>query len=429
MDDIFSHNALVTRLGRVGQKTMVGSTPVTIASDQTTLPVTFTPSPVGNFGIDAGGRTRVSQMTTLFDGKILGGDDVHVFENTGDGTAVYTDNKMTLSATSGKYIIRQSRRVLPYFSGKVQLVEATCDGFHSEAGVTKRVGYFTSSAVAPYTANLDGFFIEDDGTKKTLFIYRKGTVTAQVLFTAMDNYTLVSGYNWQNFTVMAFDFLWLGGAILRFWLKTDLGFVLVHTVNYSGTAQNTFTLSPNQTLRYEVRGLLAAGSLRYICSQVSTEGSIDESGCTMSIYNATPVTTNVIGTIYALKGLKKQVAFRDTAVQIIDIAVSNTASSDAGIIMLLWNPTLSAPLTYVNNDKIQDGSPAVPATPPTVSSVGRVVAALPISTAGGSSSIMKQSFMSFLSQSITDTMDEYVLAYMPITNNQSVAGVITIKDY
>lgn len=387
-------------------------------------------SAIGNFGIDAGGRTRVAQITTLLDGKILGADDSFLFENAGTGSATYANNKVNLSVTAGQYIIRQSKRFCPYFSGKVQLVEGTFDNFQTEANTTKRVGYFSSSAVAPHTANFDGFFLEDDGTSKSLKAYRDGTLTIDVPFTSMDNYALVSSYDWSKFTVIAFDFLWLGGAVLRFWLKTSLGFVLVHTVNYSGTATDTFILSPNQPLRYEVRSTTGTGSLRYICSQVATEGSLDEAGKTLGILNYTSCATNVVGTIYAIKGLKKQVAYRDTAVQILDMSVAITASTDSGVILLIQNPTLSALLAYTNNSRIQDGSPTNPAAPPTVTAgTGRVLAALPINTGSTTSSVMKENFLSFLSTTITNGTDEYVLAYMPTTNNQTVNGVLNIKEF
>jgi hypothetical protein len=376
------------------------------------------------FGIDAGGRTRISQVTTLLDGKNLGVDDSLIFQNVGSGTATFSNNKVDLSVGSGQYHIRQTKRFYPYFSGKDQLIECTFDGFGTQANVTKRVGYFSSSAVAPYTADFDGFFIEDDGTKKVLKAYRAGTETVSVDFTEMENYHYVSDYDWDNFTVIAFDFLWLGGAVLRFWLKTDLGFVLVHSVNYSGTAEDTFTLSPNQPLRYEIRSTTGTGSLRYICSQVATEGSINESGKPQAIYNPLSITTNAIGSIYALKGIKKQSAYRDTAIQIINISAAITATSDAGILMLFINPTLSAPLTYANVGKIQDGTGT---TQMITAGTGRLIAAFPI-TSSGSDDSMRDSYYSFLSQQIDNTMDEYVLAYMPTTNNSTVNGIITIKE-
>lgn len=88
--------------------------------------------------------------------------------------------------------------------------------------------------------------------------------------------------------------------------------MLAHTVNYAGTATDTFILSPNQPIRYEIRSTTGTGSFRYICSQVSTEGSaITESGYNNSVISLSTAgipanTVATIGTRYPLKSYKKK---------------------------------------------------------------------------------------------------------------------------
>lgn len=378
------------------------------------------------FGLTASGAQRVAQMTTLTDGKLLGQDDSDLFQNVGTGAATYSNNKVNLTVSPGQYMIRQTTRFNPYFSGKSQLVEMTFDNFHSQEGITKRIGYFSSNASGAYDTNFDGFFIENNGQKITLQCWRKGTKTIDFDFSIMDNADSLIGHNWKNFNVVAFDFLWLGGAVLRFFVKTNNGFELIHTVNYSSNYEDVFILSPNQPIRYEIRSSTGSGSLRYVCSQVATEGSINEAGKTLSIINLLPLATNSTGVIYALKGIKKQAAFREVGIQIIDIELVLSATSDAGILMLLKNPTISSALTYVNKEKIQEGT----ATNQTITSgTGRLICAINVSSVGGSSQVMKENFLSFLSSKIDNTTDEFVLAYMPSTTNQNVQGIITIKEF
>lgn len=394
-----------------------------------TMPnVTATTTPIA-FGMDASLRTRVSIATTLFDGKILNADNARLFQNIGTGTGLFVDNSYSMTVTEGQYFIRQARSFNPYFSGKSQLIELTADFFNAEVGKLKRFGYFSSNAVAPYDSNKDGVWLENDGTTIRLIISNNGSEKLNKVITQWDGYANLAEYQniatWGNFTVIGIDFLWLGGAVLRLFVKTSTGFVLAHTFNYSGTSQGQFMRSPNQPVRYEIRSTAGSGTFRYICSQVATEGSFAESGETLSLVNIASITANTAGIIYALKGVRKLAAYRDIAVQIIDMAVSNTSpNQDAGMLMLLLNPTLSAPLVYATNSRIEEAT----ATTQTISAYERIIAAISVA-AGGDTAIMAQNFLSYLKGNINNTFDEYVLAYLATTANQSVNGVLTIKEY
>jgi len=417
-----SYNDPVNNFDNI-EEILTNGSQITQVAGTVTANTSFNP-----FQIDASGRQRVSQMTTLLTGKLLGEDDLQLFQNVGTGTATYGSNKVNLAVTSGQYEIRQSKRFNPYFDGKSQLMEFTFDNFQTESNTTKRVGYFSSNAVAPYDSNFDGFFIEDNGTIKSLKAYRNGTLTIDVPFTSMDNYAAIASQNWSNFNVIAFDFLWLGGTHLRFFVMTANGFELIHTYKYAGTTTDTFILSPNQPVRYEIRSTTGTGSFRYICCQVATEGSINEGGKTLSVVNSTAMTTNNIGTIYALKSIRKQTAFRDVAIQILDIAVGINSTTDSGLIMLFVNPTIAgAATTWTTIGKIEQGA-HVAANTITASS-GRLIAAVPTSNFAGVTNTMKENFLSFLSSQIDNTLDVYTLAYMPTSTNQNVYGVINIKEF
>lgn len=390
---------------------------------------------VGGFGTDPSGRLRVGQMYTLLDGKILNADNTRLFETIGTGTGAFSNNKFSMSVTSGQYLIRQSKRFNPYFSGKAQLIEETFDNFQPQVGITKRVGYFSSNAVAPYNSNKDGIWIESDGTTIRLICSRDGTETLNVPITEWTGYDNLAEYKtlttWKNFSVSAMDFLWLGGAEQRLYMKTSNGFTLAHAFEYAGTAEDVFIKSPNQPVRYEIRSTSGSGSMRYICCQVATEGSYDEAGETISVSNITHVNAASVGTIYAVLGVRKATTYRDIAIQIVDMAISNTSpQNDAGVLYLLLNPTLSAPLSYSAYSRFERAI----ATTQTVTTSGaditcdRIIAALPVGAAG-STNVMSSNFLSYMTGLIGNTYDQYVLAYLPITANQSVYGVITLKEY
>lgn len=387
--------------------------------------------------LDAGSRVRTSQMTTLLDGKILNSDNPFLFDNQGTGSASYSNNKYDMSVTAGQFLVRQSKRFNPYFSGKSQLIECTFDNFQIEANTVKRAGYFSSSAVSPFTANYDGFYLENDGITIRLKADRNGVNTINVPWTSWDNYDLISGYNWANFTVVAFDFLWLGGAVLRIFLKTDKGFVLAHTVNYAGTSTDTFILSPNKPVRYEIRSTTGTGSFRYICSQVSTEGSTTEAGYNNSVISlstgGTPSNTaSTIGTRYALKAIRKKIANRDNSVKVVLPQVFIN-SADQAIWTLELNPTLSGALTYTDviNSAVQEANgSAVAALGTTVITPGRVLASgIVTQNSMMPSGLFENDFLTFLGSTLNNTMDQIVLCIQPMSSNITVNGVINFKEY
>jgi len=184
---------------------------------------------------------------------------------------------------------------MPYFSGKSQEVEITFDNFGLQAGVIKRIGYFSTSAVAPYTATPDGFYLENDGTTYRLVVWNNGVPILNLDWTLWIGYSKIQNYNWNNFTIIAFDYLWLGGSDLKFYIQLPSGtFELIHTYEHAGNATGTFTKSPNQPLRYEIRSTSGLGSVKAVCSQVSTEGSLEESGESIGLYNTTSITCKTI---------------------------------------------------------------------------------------------------------------------------------------
>ena len=388
-----------------------------------------------NIGINADGLTRVGQSTCLFAGKQLGQRNTLKFNHVGTGSIVFANNEDTMTVGVGQYYIKQGKFVCPYFEGKVQSIELTSRNLHYQLGVIKQIGYFSSSASAPYTANKDGYLIEVDGDTSTfnLVAIFNGTETVRVQSTNFNgdfDLTKFNNLDLAKFQVFKIEFLWLGGAAFRLWGKIKNNWTLLHSEQWDGAeAGDTFggspiVLSPNQFIRYEIRSTTGTGSLTYVCSQVSTEGSIDESGEAIAVRNNVSVTTNTIGTIYPLKGIKKQTAFRDAKIQILDFSVGITASSDSGIILLLLNPTLSAPLTYANTGKFQEGT----ATTQTVTSTGRILKAIPINSQSAAVNF-GNNYLNSLGINIDNSLDEIVLAYQPTSTNQSVNGTINLKEY
>lgn len=379
---------------------------------------------------DTSSRLRTSSLLTLFDGKIMNAEDTLKWDTQGTGTATYTSQAVQLSVTSGQYEIRQSRFFAPYFSGKPQLIEYTSFDFQNQANVVKRIGYFSSNAVAPYDSNKDGWWIEADGTTYRLICSNDGTVTHNIPWTSWDAYADISTYDWSKFTVGQVDFLWLGGAGLRLFLIVDGQFKLVHTIDdHAGYKSTLIFKSPNQPVRYEIRSSTGSGTLTSVCSQVASEGiTANEAGQGVSIYNTPALAANVVGTVYALAGMRKVAAYRNHFIPVTEFGATTlpggAGQAEAGMLMLMLNPTLSAPLTWTANSRIETAL----ATNQTITNTGRILKCIPLS--GGSSTAQAPSAaLRVLGCGIANNMSELIIGYTPLTTNQNVSGYMQAVEY
>lgn len=391
----------------------------------------------GGASASASGRQLISIQHTTFDGKTLNADDPLIFENVGTGASTFLGNNVALSVTAGQYIIRQQIIHNPYFSGKPQHIQATHYDFTSQAGLVKRIGYYSSSSVAPYSANLDGWWIEDDSLNKYLITSRSGTITHRIALTQngelaagsviADRIDLIENYDWSKFTVSDVDFLWLGGAYLRLKMTIDGIPETIHIIDkHAGYQSGLMFESPNHPVRAEIRSTSGVGSMVFCCCAVGSEGGADQQGRAVPIYNPTPLACNSAGTIYALCGIKIDTAHHDRHVNIESISGGITsASTDAGMFLLCYEPTLSAPLTWTNKQRVQSG---LASTNTTVSNTGTEVFAMAVVSNSGTIEIA-HNIMSALRIDITHTPKALVLCYIPATSNQSVTGVINASIY
>lgn len=385
--------------------------------------------------LDGAGKMRTSTLTTLGDYKIIGFDKTLLIHTTGSGTGSYGQNAFQMRVTgSGQYMIRQSKKYHPYFSGKSQLIECTFDEFQPETNIEKRVGYFSSANTPPFSSSYDGFWLQSSGSVISLQMQNMGT---QILNAPISQWngkdaSYLQNHDWTKFTVCQFDFLWLGGAILRLWVVSGGAWRLAHEYSYSGIGDGTFINSPNQPMRYEVRSRTAtsSGSFHYICAQVATEGGFQEAGIARAVDTShLGISMGTIGTKYPLKAIRKNSLYRDVPIEIIALGVHVTSTNDILNWTLELNPTLSAPLTYVNqvSSSVQhaNGNGTI-----TVTTSGSILARGIISQGEFiPPDSFKQSYLSFLGSKVGDEMDEYVLCVTPVTATVSTFGSIAFKEY
>ena len=250
--------------------------------------------------LDAFGRLRVSELSTQIDAKQLH-DSLPLFydqaEIDGGGTTSIVHNSagaettMTLAGDAFNQVcIMQTKQRFNYNTGKSALGFMTFRNFHNETGVAKRVGYYNSSIVSPYTSTFDGFYLEADGTNINFVISKNGTnnTIAQSTWNGdrlngaggqfnQSGIDLDLGTDTGNL-LLWYQFEWLGVGSVAFGFIYNGEFYVCHEEDHIGE-DGVYMASPNHSLRYEIRSTGAnSGSLTTICATFNTEGSRESIG-------------------------------------------------------------------------------------------------------------------------------------------------------
>ena len=355
----------------------------------------------------------------------------------GTATATYDSSiSATTLATagSGDYAIKQTYQKFNYQSGKSQLIFMTVNGFDVQTDVTKRVGYFDSSIVAPYTANLDGLWLESDGSDISVNIGLNGTVT-QVLQSNFNLDTLDgtgdSGLtiDWDLNQILVIDFLWLGISRVRWGLDVGGMIVYFHESNHANITTDVYMNSPNKPLRWEIRQTGAtSGNFDFICASVNSEGSLNRVGKVLSA-NASDndIQCNSNGTPYANIGIRLKTTHLDSVIDILEFDYLSE-TNDRALWELTLNPTVTGTFNYsdVSNSSVQisvgnqTGGAAPTASGGTVLASGYVQ---------GNSKISYELDNAIkLGSSIDGTRDEIVLVVTPIQNGLDTYVSYTWKE-
>ena len=383
--------------------------------------------------IDAFGRARVSELTTQFDAKQIY-DALPLFiDNVTNGTGAIvhdsTESSSTITtATTGDYVIAQTKQRFNYQSGKSQLIFMTCNNFQGEVNVSKKLGYYSSGLVAPFTG-YDGLFFESAG-KVSINIWKRGVLLSQVLQedwnldkmdgTGKSGITLDFSLN----TIFIIDFEWLGVGRVRWGVVVNGLIVYVHESNHANVTTGVYMLSPNQPLRWEVRQTGAGiSSFDFICASVNSEGSINALGKVLSVNNGiTHINANSTANNYVLHSIRLNPANLGTLVDILNFNTLSRTNDD-----YLWsvvlNPTFSASLTYsaITNSSIQHSVGAGETiTGGTVLDSGYVEG-----NRGDATSIENAVRLGAL---IDGTSDELVFAVRPLSSNLDILGAINWRE-
>jgi hypothetical protein len=235
--------------------------------------------------LDAFGRLRVSQPTTLFDSQQRFGLDRSFVSNTASGGTVtfiptQSSANLTVVNTSGSYAARETRYIFKYQPGKSQLALTTFVMAPASSGnLRQQVGYYGAD---------NGYFLQ---LSDQVYICERSNVTGTVTHSNVAqsswngdklNGSGASTINLDMTKAQIFfiDIEWLGVGSVRTGFVINGQYIVAHTFHHANVVQNAYITTASLPLRYEIQALSASApatsNLTQICSTVISEAGYTE---------------------------------------------------------------------------------------------------------------------------------------------------------
>lgn len=396
--------------------------------------------------IDAFARQRFSEPFTIYDSKQIWNDpgiadnleNYPLFwdnqEISGSGTAtLYNNNRAstTLSVSPfevGKRV-RQTKQRFNYQTGKGQLVIFTFVGLNTGRGIVKEMGYFDD--------NNGLFFRSSEGVKSVVIrSFVSGTVVDTVVNQADWNTDTLDGkkgkgnpsginLNLSTSQIPFLDFEWLGTGRVRFgWFLDGLP-VYCHKFNNANNISSVYMSTPNLPFRASIEndGLGGAATLETLCVSVVSEGGIQPSGTDRGAdTGSTIINANVIGTNYALLGVRLKSAYLSAEIRERGLTVlERSGGNNPFLWKLQMNPTLTTGLIYsdVLNSAIQFGTGIVGGD--VILTEGAIIRSGYTSASIELAEVDLKNVLR-IGSLIDGTPDELILSVTPLTGNQDFLG-------
>lgn len=395
--------------------------------------------PADGGSLDGFSRFRVSEPTTLFNNKQLW-DNQPLFwddqETAGSGTssAHSTDIASTTISTSLNTAgtrVRQTFQRFNYQPGKSQLVIMTGKLGAAVAGITRRMGLYDDN---------DGLFFSQEGAAFNVVIRSStsGSPVDDAVPQASWNLDVMDGTGPSGVTldvskkqVFLIDYQWLGNGRIRFGIYIAGQIVYVHEFLRENVLTVPYMSTPNLPLRYEITsdGASPISDLVHTCTSVMAEGGAEGGGLVQPLTSGTTaISAAVIGTIYAVVGVRLKSTHFDAATEVENIEMLISAGNNSlGEWLLIHNPAVADTFTYSNvtNSPYQQ---AIGVAANTVTGGQVIDSGYVLPSRQGSSAFKKVPSALALGSSIAGVSDTLVLCFKPITINVSVHGILTMRE-
>ena len=376
-------------------------------------------------------RQKVAEPYTLFASKFIG-QDLPLFWDIvtiSGGTSTYSDSTIEMEvASAGDIVIRQTFEHFNYQSGKGQTAIIAAE-LTLETDVSKMLGYYSSGTSSPYNTNYDGCYWSNNGIVVYANVAKDGVINS--VEQSDWNYDKMDGtgpsgltVDWSKGQVFVIDFEWLGYGTVRFGIFIGGIHYLVHKFEHANYFTGTYSLSPNQPLRLEIRSTGGAGILTSGSTAVLSEGQEQDTGIARSFVRSDKLDANTVGVTYAGIGIRMKSDFHDSRISLGSFSAFTSTLTDVAQYEIRLNPTISGVFTYNDqtNSPVQvaEGDTDNVVTGGTILNAGILAPQIPLEVV----QILRSP-----GTAIDGTLDEIVLCFTPlIGNNQDIYHTLTWKE-
>ena len=310
--------------------------------------------------IDAFGKWRVSQPTTLFDSKqvIDSGSFYFDIKTTSGGTVTWNSGSaqstMKVTSTSGSRAIKQTKRIFVYQPGKSQQIICTGKFGTKVDGIKKSIGSFDDN---------DGYFFQTSGSsfgivlRKTINGVKTDTFISQSTWNLDKMNGLGPSGNTLDITkaqIYTMDYEWLGVGRVRYGVVQKGVLIYVHEINNYNSLDTVYLRNPNLPIRYEVsthKNTTTGSLMTQICSTVISEGGFDNTGKRVVITsnNGATIGASEYDAVLFIRYNSNSSKGAQIVPEQLDLLIKpGNSSTFAGRWELLVNPSVTNAVTYNN---------------------------------------------------------------------------------
>jgi hypothetical protein len=310
--------------------------------------------------IDAFGKWRVSQPTTLFDSKqvVDSGSFYFDIKTTSGGTVTWNSGSaqstMAVTSTSGSRAIKQTKRIFVYQPGKSQQIICTGKFGTKVDGIKKSIGSFDDN---------DGYFFQTSGSsfgivlRKTINGVKSDTFISQSTWNLDKMNGLGPSGNTLDITkaqIYTMDYEWLGVGRVRYGVVQKGILIYVHEINNYNSLDTVYLRNPNLPIRYEMsthKNTTTGSLMTQICSTVISEGGFDNTGkrVVVTSNNGATIGASQYDAVLFIRYNSNSSKGAQIVPEQLDLLIKpGNSSTFAGRWELLVNPTVTNAVTYNN---------------------------------------------------------------------------------